>query len=247
MEKEWFKHEYHTRNKKKLAALLYEEKSRGYGLFWIIVEMLYESSAKAMQLDEATYISIVQQSGEPREYVEGFIERCLDRWKVFKRAKKNYFTTEKVEQNAKVRREISASRSMAGRKSAESRKYRSTSVQQNSTSVEQIPGFAEQTATEKRREEERREEESEREEGAPPTEIFKIEVCFSISLRDTRWVKASGATTETLAEFNRYLESIGEYMKNPLDYKRHYTNWVRKNGVPTTGKSIDESKGKNVW
>lgn len=60
--------------------------------------------------------------------------------------------------------------------------------------------------------------------------IFKIEDCISIALFDERWVRASGATKDKLFEFNRFLESQSEYTKNPADYKKHFSNWWKKNG-----------------
>lgn len=58
-------------------------------------------------------------------------------------------------------------------------------------------------------------------------EIFKIEDCFTIALKDQRWVKANATNPEELAEFNNLLESRGHYEKNPLDYKTHFSNWKR--------------------
>lgn len=66
---------------------------------------------------------------------------------------------------------------------------------------------------------------NEREEETLPRLEYKIEDCLMIALRDNRWVKAANATEKELHEFNRLLESRGQYKKNPSDYKSHFSNW----------------------
>lgn len=135
MGKEYFSHDYNTRNKKKMATLIYKEKMVGYGLFWVIVEMLHEATTNWMELDEDTYISIAKESGCKVDYVDGFIERCIQMHKVFI-AEQGKFTTERVLFNVNKRSEISHERSLAGKASALA-KQKATESQQNSTSVKQ--------------------------------------------------------------------------------------------------------------
>jgi hypothetical protein len=51
---------------------------------------------------------------------------------------------------------------------------------------------------------------------------YRIEECLTISLNDQRWVKANKATAEELYSFNSYLEKLGKYDFNPLDYKKYF-------------------------
>lgn len=120
MTKEYFSHDYGTRHKKRLAALVSEKKMRGYGLFWVIVEMLHEDSTRWMELDEMTYIAIAGQSGENVTYIKEFVDACINRYKVFMQHE-NKFTTERVLRNIDKRLEISASRSESGRRGAEAK------------------------------------------------------------------------------------------------------------------------------
>lgn len=145
MGKEYFSHDYHTRNKKKLAVLIHEEKMKGYGLFWIIVEMLHEDSEKWLELDESTFIAISKESGCTISYVSDFIEKSIKKYEVFIAAD-NRFTTERVLQNIGKREEIAKVRSEAGKRSAELRKN-STHVQQTSTNAEQVSTNIQQNAT----------------------------------------------------------------------------------------------------
>ena len=75
--KEYFSHDYYTRNKTKMAYLISKEKMTGYGLFWVIIEMLHETSGSWLELSEATYASIAKESGCRVDFVRGFITRCL--------------------------------------------------------------------------------------------------------------------------------------------------------------------------
>lgn len=93
---------------------------RGYGLFWVIVEMLHEDSTRWMDLEELTYISIAAQAEESPKYVQEFVEQCISRYKVFIQ-EENRFTTERVLRNIDIRMEISESRSESGKKGAMAR------------------------------------------------------------------------------------------------------------------------------
>jgi len=150
MTKEYFSHDYGTRNKKKMAVLLHEQKAKGYGLFWIIVEMLHEGAENWMELDELTYIAIEKESGESSEYVKEFIEKCIHRYKVFEQ-KENRFTTERVLRNIDLRLEIKEKRAEAGRASAEARKQKATNDQHVLNKSEHVLNNDEQNATKERK------------------------------------------------------------------------------------------------
>lgn len=47
----YFSHDYNSRNDEKIKALLFKHGFRGYGIFWAIIEDLY-NNANALQLDE---------------------------------------------------------------------------------------------------------------------------------------------------------------------------------------------------
>lgn len=56
---------------------------------------------------------------------------------------------------------------------------------------------------------------------------FSIEECLFIALKHDRWVRANATNQLELQEFNKILESRGEYKKSPKDYKSHFSNWKR--------------------
>lgn len=120
-----------------MAALIHYEKMKGYGLFWVIVEMLHEDSCKWMELDEVTYIAIKNASGCDIKYIKGFIEKCICTYKVFIQ-EGNKFTTDRVLRNVEKRSEIKQKRSFAGKESAKKRKQKSTRVEQVLNTSEQV-------------------------------------------------------------------------------------------------------------
>lgn len=117
MNKEYFSHDYNTRNKKKLAAIIHDYKMTGYGLFWVIAEMLHEDAENWMGLDQLTYISIAKESGCEVGLITEFIRKCIDEYKVFIE-QDGRFTTERVLRNIEKRLDIKEKRSKAGRAGA---------------------------------------------------------------------------------------------------------------------------------
>lgn len=207
MAKEWFQHDYGTRNKKKLAALIQEEGSRGYGLFWIIVEMLYEDSTKKMELDEYTYVAIKKESGDDIDYIKLFIQKCIDTYKVFKKFGKNNFSTSRVKENAKFRKEISKINSANGIKSGESRRNKSTKMNGPFKTVERNRTKS-NTGEEKRVEESKEEIESTtvlKQEVVPAPDLSKSNLFRkpNIPTMDQVWeaFSASGGTREMARSF----------------------------------------------
>jgi hypothetical protein len=51
---------------------------------------------------------------------------------------------------------------------------------------------------------------------------FKIEDCLRIAMLDPRWVKANKATEDEVLKFNSYLEKLGIYEFNPMEYKSYF-------------------------
>jgi hypothetical protein len=74
------------------------------------------------------------------------------------------------------------------------------------------------------------------------TEIFTIEHCAVVALNDDRWVRANKADEKNLLEFNAFLEKQGIYQRNPMDYKRHFANWTKKQKDGTTKKGTSEAR-----
>lgn len=62
-----------------------------------------------------------------------------------------------------------------------------------------------------------------------PEEIsYPIEENLNKALRDDRWVRANQTNKQELEQFNKALEEMGEYSKNPLEYKKHFSSWKKR-------------------
>ena len=132
----YFSHDYNARNDIKIQALLVEHGAVGYGVYWIIVEILHEESAKKLKLDSLTYVAIARQASTCVEQAKAVVECCLE-YELFAE-EDGYFYSKRILKNINKRLEISEMRSKAGRISAEKRK-KSTSVDKKPTSVEENP------------------------------------------------------------------------------------------------------------
>lgn len=51
---------------------------------------------------------------------------------------------------------------------------------------------------------------------------YPIEECLQIALRDERWVRANKTNQGEIKLFNEYLERLGKYALNPLEYKTYF-------------------------
>ena len=132
----YFSHDYNARNDIKIQALLAEHGAAGYGVYWIIVEILHEEAVKKLKLDTLTYIAIARQASTSVEQVKTLVECCL-KYELFYEDD-GYFFSIRILENIEKRLDISEKRAKAGRISANKRK-KATSAQQKSTSVEESP------------------------------------------------------------------------------------------------------------
>lgn len=144
MAKEYFQHDYYSRNSLQMKALLKDYKAAGYGIFWAIVEVLHESKENRLPMKTYVYNGIAEQIGAKTELVERLIIDCIEKYDLFSKDENCNFYSQRVEKNLNKRNEILEKRSAAGKKSAEMKALKaaeivdsSTSVQHNSTHVEQ--------------------------------------------------------------------------------------------------------------
>lgn len=130
----YFSHDYNARNDIKIQALLVEHGAVGYGVYWIIVEILHEESIKKLKLDDMTYVAIARQASASLEQVKAVVE-CGLKYGLFVE-EGGFFYSNRVLKNFEKRIEISEKRAKAGRNSAKMRR-KAASVDQNAASVDQ--------------------------------------------------------------------------------------------------------------
>ena len=132
----YFSHDYNARSDIKIQGLLLEHGAAGYGIYWIIVEILHEESDKRLKLSNLTYVAIARQASTSIEQVKAVVECCLE-YELFTEDN-GYFFSKRILRNIEKRMDISEKRAKAGRISAIKRK-KETSVEQNPTRVDQHP------------------------------------------------------------------------------------------------------------
>jgi hypothetical protein len=125
----YFPHDFNARNDIKIQALLHDFKSKGYGLYWVIVEMLHEASEHKMPLKPYTFIAIAQQSNETPEAVEKFIYACINKYDLLIDLD-GFIQSNRVNTNILRREEISNKRASAGKQGANA-KQMLANAQQN--------------------------------------------------------------------------------------------------------------------
>jgi hypothetical protein len=129
----YFSHDMNARSDPKLCALISDYGSAGYGIFWVIIEILHEEKDNTILYKDYVIKSIAKQSGAELEQVKEIIKSCIDEYELLK-LKDDIIYSERVIRNTTKRAEIVEKKRNAGRKSAEARKENNpTPVEHKST------------------------------------------------------------------------------------------------------------------
>lgn len=112
-DKYYFRHDYNARNDRKIAALIIDYKSSGYGIFQAIVEMMHEEDGD-LEYDDITFNAIAKDLNETVEYIKEVIIKCIDKYKLFV-IDQNSITSNRVKRNLTERGEKSKLKSESGR------------------------------------------------------------------------------------------------------------------------------------
>jgi len=97
--KEYFSHDYNARNDQSLVKLRMKLSMEGLGLYWCLIEMLYENNGK-IKLDEIDTIAFELRTDSER------IADVLKNYELFK-FRQDYFYSESVNKRLKLRKEKS--------------------------------------------------------------------------------------------------------------------------------------------
>ncbi len=85
----YFSHDYNARNDRKIAALVKDYRSSGYGIFWATCEMMHEEGGD-IEFDELTIDSLAKDMNESPDLVRDVLEKCVTKYKLFtKQTKQN--------------------------------------------------------------------------------------------------------------------------------------------------------------
>ena len=100
----YFSHDYDTRSDEKITNLIYRHGWEGYGVYWALIEMLYQNNGKL--LFEPDRISFTLRTEE--KLVESIVQNFL----LFK-IKEKYFYSSSVQKRIQKRKKISDNRKKA--------------------------------------------------------------------------------------------------------------------------------------
>ena len=189
----YFSHDYNARNDIKIQALLVEHGAAGYGVYWVIVEILHEESEKKLKIDNLTNVAIARQASTSVEHIKSIVECCLKYGLLVE--VDGYFFSKRVRGNINKRMDISEKRAKAGRISAEKRK--------KATSVEQIP-------TKERKEKERKEK------SIVDTNVSKLDAEHPTQERIDYKAVINFFNEETQGVFGKVIYPISEKRKNSI-------------------------------
>ncbi|MBQ7623891.1 MAG: DUF4373 domain-containing protein, partial [Clostridia bacterium] len=76
----WFQHDYNARNDVKIQALMTDHGAAGYGVFFILLEVLREQSDYRLKLDRYTYDTLAAQSRSDKKTVRKILKDCMEKY-----------------------------------------------------------------------------------------------------------------------------------------------------------------------
>lgn len=113
--KEYFSHDFHSRLDSKIVNMRIDWGAEGYGIYWMLVELLHEEPSHTLTCERNALAMRTQCDGDR---VVQYVQDCISKYDLFIYDKEsNSFTSHSVLERAKVREE----KSTKARKSAESR------------------------------------------------------------------------------------------------------------------------------
>lgn len=225
----YFSHDCNARNDEKLIAVRMKHGAEGYGIYFMILERLMESTdymsvkdyniiAFDLRVDTSKIKSIIEDFGLFVFTEDG-----------------KYFYSESFNRRMVPLDNLREQRKLAGKKSAEKRAKKND----NSTTVER-PLYENSTKESKGKENNSL---SYACEEIPAPDIFdkSLDECYSELKSNQSWaetvtinIRSSGCNDFTLETFYRYLEQFfmeqqnkGETSKSPKDAMSHFASWLK--------------------
>lgn len=210
MAKNYFKHDFGARNDVKLTNLLAELGYKGYGVYWALLEYLYENNGEI-----------------PEESIQNISKTLRVSFKFCRKVIENYSLFEKIGSTYVSIRAQNELKSM-GEKSV---KARESALNRWQDGCERIatPNANAMLKKEKRREE--------REDKSKPDTFVSDHYSFVQSLMSNiLWLNQAGKMLsvtspeymrQLMTEFNQHLATSFETKKSEKDFASHFVNWAR--------------------
>lgn len=145
----YFSHDANSRNDPKILAMRSEYGLQGYGMYWVIVEMLREQSEFKLPLKKYIWKAIAMQLDanalqvDPTEYAEQFINDCINEFDLFDSDGQHFWSNSLLRRMSK-KNEVSEKRRAAAKKRWEKNKKdeekskTNANAMQKDTNAEQV-------------------------------------------------------------------------------------------------------------
>lgn len=79
----YFSHDSNAHCDPKIVDMMFDYGIEGYGMFWMIVESLREQDNYCLKLDRSTYRMISKETMKPVEFIEKYIDDCINKYLLF--------------------------------------------------------------------------------------------------------------------------------------------------------------------
>jgi hypothetical protein len=136
----YFSHDANARNDIKMIALREKYGSKGYGCFWILIEMMREADGHCLTLNSLTFTVLKRELKLTEKDLNSFIKDCID-WELFAMESNNLFSPSLRNRmqiySDKVEKAREAGRASAAARARTSERTEHASNQTISTNVEQ--------------------------------------------------------------------------------------------------------------
>ena len=111
----YFGHDYNARSDPKVQSMIMQFNSSGYGLYWCLIEMLYEEETHKLPMKDYVFNAIAMQMQCKKEQVKDFINFCISDVELLKVEGESFYSL-RVLKTIDNRNDIKEKRSMAARK-----------------------------------------------------------------------------------------------------------------------------------
>ena len=79
----YFSHDSNARNDIKIKAMIAKYGYEGYGMYWVVIEMLRETKDYELPLEEYTFLALQQEFNGCSTDVQQYINDCINTFKLF--------------------------------------------------------------------------------------------------------------------------------------------------------------------
>ncbi len=198
----YFPHFSNARTDRKLLRVRKELGIEGYGIYFMVLEVLRDTPEYKYPLEDIDLLANEFGTSEQK------VRTVICNYKLFDVDENDCFFSLKFNEYLEPYLKMKEQRRQAGLASAAKRM-----LNDRSTTVQQSKGN-----------------ESKEEESKGDEEVAQLSVqqCLDITLKDLKYLEKNKTNQAELITFNNFLERQGIYLKTPIDYKRHFSNWKKK-------------------